>query len=151
MYINAYGERFTVCRHNRTDLHRCLPNESHIDCFVVNLDRSLTLTEIDVLANILADRRFQWIEVFGYMSEKIHDAIDRMAVANGRQQQVGDGSPMTTWDTADPTEEALAAYFTTGGQGDAVCKVILVIGTDEDASILSSALASLTVDDASKS
>lgn len=68
------------------------------------------------------------MEVFGKESESVHDAIDLASVRVGRQKDVGDGDPMTTWQEESSSAE-IASYIWTGGQGDSARKLLVLVGS----------------------
>ena len=68
------------------------------------------------------------MEVFGKESESVHDAIDLASVRVGRQKDVGDGDPMTTWQEESSSAE-IASYIWTSGQGDSARKLLVLVGS----------------------
>jgi hypothetical protein len=142
---NRYENHFVVIG-NVKDFYdfSCVDNEAGTyDCFVVNFDNALTQDIVLSIAGKLAKPCFQWIEIFGFHAELLHDTIDRAAVASGRQTKIGDGNPMTAWDDGRMELKDTLAYIMTGGQGSCDWKLLLVIGTEGQVQELFSALSTL--------
>jgi hypothetical protein len=74
-----------------------------------------------------------WVEIFGSRCEYLHDRIDVASVSIGRQEKVGDGSPMTAWHNHLSEIEDIVSYIRTGGQGSAGTKIVVVIGPEHSA------------------
>lgn len=132
MFTNRYGTHFVISRWPTDRVSEFLSEGHSYDCFVVNRHDHLTVEEIGVVAATLAKSRCNWIEIFGYGAERLHDAVDEAAVVIGRQSKVGDGDPMTTWNEELTADGEIAEYLWTGGQGDSDWKLLMVVG-DEDA------------------
>lgn len=93
------------------------------DCFIVNR-RGVAISDLQLVLSAIARRTRGWVEVFGIDAEAIHDAVDRASVELGRQKEVGEGDPMTTWDS-EMDEVELAKYVSMGGQGECALKVLV--------------------------
>lgn len=96
------------------------------DCFVVNFAEPPEDAGNALIAAIVRQVG-GWVEVFGDQAETIHDAIDSASVSLGRQAVVGEGSPMTTWQE-ETRESDIASYIWTGGQGESLRKVVVLVG-----------------------
>jgi hypothetical protein len=100
------------------------------DCFLINRSaRHLAVDSEIVMA--IAEHADGWVEVFGAVAEKIHDAVDEASVTIGRQKSVGDGVPMTSWAPI-ASDEELVAYISTGGQGTSALKLVVCLGESRD-------------------
>lgn len=99
------------------------------DCFIVNESRDF-LARNTLVVSAIAQRVHDWVEVFGVDAEAIHDAIDLASVDAGRQESVGDGSPMTSWNVMERVEDAVD-YLATGGQGISDLKLLVHFGGQE--------------------
>lgn len=126
-----YGNNIYVIRYTPDFYSICATDTGAtlFDCFVINLNESLTDIEMHDIAERLAGPCFEWIEIFGFKAEILHDMIDRAAVISGQQQNVGDGYPMTTWNDEAAILDDTLSYIATGGQGTCDWKILLVIGT----------------------
>ena len=105
---------------------------SEFDCFVI--DRlGGAVTGWQPIISAVAECVSGWVEVFGSEAEAIHDAIDQASVKLGRQQALGDGDPMTGWDSK-MNDAELAHYISTGGQGECSLKLVMYFakGQEED-------------------
>jgi hypothetical protein len=96
------------------------------DCFIVNRSNEFSGTNRRLMEAIVS-RAGEWIEVFGYAAEAIHDAIDAASVRIGRQSAIGEGDPMTAWDDT-LSDPEIASYVWAGGQGHGSSKVVIVVG-----------------------
>jgi hypothetical protein len=95
------------------------------DCFIVN--RMAGFASLDSsIVEIIASKVGEWVEVFGDSAEAIHDAIDAASARIGRQDAIGDGNPMTTWQN-DMSDSEIASYIRTGGQGSSPVRVLIII------------------------
>jgi len=119
-----------------------LPIEGEIhDCFVINRLKNSEMERVAELGKTLASQ-MDWIEVFGSNAEAIHDAIDNASVVAGVQEQVGAGSPMTAWYDDMQSDQEIAEYIRTGGQGYRTGKLVVLLGSDADLQSLKSAIES---------
>lgn len=104
------------------------------DVFVVTLDGKLLPNNLaDEIAIEIVSLPVDWVETFGPRCEYLHDRIDAASVLIGRQEKVGDGSPMTAWHNHLSDIEEIVSYLRTGGQGSAGIKIVLVIGAERSA------------------
>ena len=91
---------------------RCLADpawgEEQFDCYVLNLGGAIAGQDMQAIAREVTEARTDWVHTAGKGCELLHDAIDRMSVSIGRQAQVGEGSPMTSWDEEETTIEKMA-------------------------------------------
>jgi hypothetical protein len=121
-----------VCTAGRPDADvakTILSLKRDFDCFIVNESRDTLATNALVISAI-AQRVHDWVEVFGVDAEAIHDAIDLASVDAGRQQAVGDGNPMTSWNLMESVIDA-ADYMSTGGHGTSDLKLLVHFGSQE--------------------
>jgi len=96
---------------------------TEFDCFLIN--RSGGGTSSAELVTLAVARCVRgWVEIFGTDAEAIHDAVDQASVRIGRQTSIGDGDPMTAWNSV-MTDDELAKYIATGGQGDCGLKAVV--------------------------
>ena len=109
--------------------------EHGFDCFIVNRYGEATALE-ECLGRQIASRVETWVEVLGTNAEAIHDNIDSASVHIGRQAQVGDGEPMTAWHDDIFTDRDIAHYIMTGGLGAARSRLVVINGSEDDASSL---------------
>ena len=103
--------------------------QAEVDVFLVNYCNSFDGRNCDLIAAV-AGCNSGWVEVFGFNSEAIHDEIDRASVRAGRQQAVGDGVPMTSWND-DPIDIDFCR-IKDGGHGVADIKLLIVIGSSDE-------------------
>jgi hypothetical protein len=108
------------------------------DCFVVNYG-TLPSEPDNALVAAIARQVGGWVEVFGWQSEVIHDAIDAASVRLGRQAAAGDGDPMTTWQE-EARHSEIASYIWTGGQGESARKVAVILGSPAETWVMVQAL-----------
>ncbi len=103
------------------------------DCVVFLRGSTQTPAARTELSRELARANVDWVQVAGDGAEELHDAIDRASVFVGRQQFVGNGSPMTSWheeaQSAEDMAEVAALCF--GGQNHVL---VLVVGEERDLS-----------------
>ncbi len=107
------------------------------DAFVAILDpQYLQDMDKEYLATTLVAMNTDWIEILGISSERLHDQIDRSSVEAGRQAEVGEGSPMTAWyeDITKPND--IAEHIASGGQGGCSNKLVVLIGSPKNVSIV---------------
>jgi hypothetical protein len=71
----------------------------------------------------------------------LHDALDAASVSVGRQTHVGDGNPMTGWHTNVATPNEIIEYLKLGGLGSSEFKIVVVLGSDQDVSLVVNHLA----------
>jgi len=97
------------------------------DCFIVLGDREVDPEIARCLALEIASLNNDWVEVYGTHSEKLHDMIDEASVAIGRQEAVGDGSPMTAWHTEMVRLEEIAPFI----PGAQPVTLVVLVGQDD--------------------
>ncbi len=111
-----------------------LPNlpwgEEMFDAIVVVCDGAQIERVADELSEAVSRANTDWVQTTGLQAKWLHDLIDQTSVRVGRQQAVGDGSPMTSWheDAITVAEMCEVAIHCVGG-----CDHVLVIavGTRE--------------------
>jgi len=93
----------------------------------------LARAQCESFASQVVSYNVDWVQIAGCDSQLVHDLVDQAAVASGRQAQVGEGSPMTSWhdDALDPEAMAETAYNCLGSTSRVLC---LFIGDLPDAS-----------------
>jgi hypothetical protein len=127
---------------------RCAPNKNQLpwredpcDAFVVIRNPDLlTQRVIEQISAELTLMRTEWIETLGPKAELLHDCIDAASVSIGRQTKVGDGDPMTSWHKDLLNLSDVGDYLKLGGLGASNFKIIIVLGSDEDAFLLANYL-----------
>ena len=124
-----YAADLILCPWRVEELQTVIDSVLDYDCFLVNRDHAFDGSNSELIKQIAAHKS-DWIEVFGYNSEKIHDAIDNASVALKRQSEVGCGEPMTSWDDYE-SDHDFVEYLRTGGHGVSNTKLLIFIGTDE--------------------
>jgi hypothetical protein len=109
--------------------------DAQFDCVVFACDSARAFVVGPVLATELARANVDWIQVAGCGSEELHDQIDRASVSVGRQQAIGDGSPMTSWhkNALAPEQMADVAFHCFGG-----CEWVLVLVVGQRSDLLAS-------------
>ena len=100
----------------------------------------LSSDSVTILAKKLVAANTDWIDVLGPKSEWVHDQIDLASVRVGRQDAVGDGSPMTGWDEDIKACEEFAEDVSGGGPGGQGNKLICVLGDSNDFNLFVSEL-----------
>jgi hypothetical protein len=145
VFTNRYGTQLIVIRYIN-DFYGTYLKDNDVgdyDCFVLNRHDVLSQDTVLSIAKQLAQPRFEWIEVFGFNAELLHDMIDRAAVTIGRQSMIGNGNPMTAWNEERVELREILSYIVTGGQGACDWKVLLVIGTESQFQEVVSTLSTL--------
>lgn len=125
-----YEANLILCSHNIDELRTIIDSVVDYDCFLVNRDQTFDGSNSELIQEV-ASRKSDWIEVFGYHAEAIHDAIDNASVESRRQASVGFGVPMTSWNDFASTEDVVS-YLRTGGHGVSDTKLLIFIGTDNE-------------------
>jgi hypothetical protein len=97
------GRHYTVALYHAGCLEALPWGDEPFDCVVFLCDPDRVQAVRTTLSIEMARAKVDWVQVAGNGAKELHDAIDAASVAVGRQQAVGDGSPMTSWH-----EEALA-------------------------------------------
>jgi hypothetical protein len=100
------------------------------DCFIVNGRAGSLGSNHPLTISAIASQTIGWVEVLGVEAESIHDAVDLASVRAGREQEVGDGEPMTTWNST-VEEDEIADYVLAGGQGEHALKLVVHFGGQE--------------------
>ena len=108
------------------------------DCVVFLGDPGRAQAVRAELSAELTRANVDWVQAAGSGAEELHDAIDRASVAVGRQQAVGDGSPMTSWHEEALTGEAMADL---AAHCFGVCKRVLVLVVGHDSDLLAAVVA----------
>lgn len=130
-----------LCLHvNDRVAEEILALEFAFDCFLINRKNDFDGNK-SRLIELLAARTTDWIEVFGFNAETIHDAIDVASVRSMRQDAIGDGDPMTAWHDEITDDSDIASYVLTGGYGYCENKLLVVVGTNSDERVLLDAIA----------
>ena len=104
---------------------------SIFDSFVISRRSAYKHDAIAQIISSIANSKVDWVEVIGFNAEAIHDAVDRASVSAGRQKAVGEGVPMTAWDSDYHSDDEVAKYILTGGFGSHNKKLIFYLGTAE--------------------
>jgi hypothetical protein len=73
----------------------------------------------------------EWVATTGRDAEFIHDLVDEASVEAGRQERVGDGSPMTSWHDEATTLEQIADVAVPG-LGACAFVLCVVVGSPVD-------------------
>jgi hypothetical protein len=72
-----------------------------------------------------------WVQIAGRDAELVHDLVDQASVNQGRQKQIGEGKPMTSWHEEAITPEQMAEVACSCfGTADRV--LCVVIGSEAD-------------------
>jgi hypothetical protein len=109
---------------------RCWGNEL-FDCFVLNCLPEDNAAQIEAIAKEVAKTRTEWVHALGGAASALHDAVDKMSVSLGRQAEVGDGIPMTSWHEDLRTIDAMAGFVVSGGLGrNCDYAVAIVVGSE---------------------
>lgn len=125
-----YEADLILCPRTLEELATVIDSVVDYDCFFVNRDQAFDGSDCKLIHRI-ASQKSDWIEVFGYNAEQIHDAIDVASVASGRQPSVGFGVPMTSWNDYGCDQDVIE-YLQTGGHGASSTKLLIVFGTDDE-------------------
>ncbi len=126
----VYEADLILCPGNLDELWIVIDSVVDYDCFLVNRNQVFDGSNSELIRRIACEKS-DWIEVFGYNAEKIHDAIDHASVASVRQPSVGFGVPMTSWNDYE-CDQDLVEYLRTGGHGVSNTKLLIFIGSDEE-------------------
>jgi hypothetical protein len=129
----VYEANLILCSHNVEELRTIIDSVVDYDCFLVNRDQTYDGSNSELILEIAAQKS-DWVEVFGYNAEAIHDAIDNASVGSKRQAVVGSGVPMTSWNDYESTKDVVD-YIRTGGHGVSDTKLLIFVGTDEEKQI----------------
>lgn len=117
-------------RYDRATLGEFKKLDIEFDSYLINRDAAYHSAD-NPLIDMLAIRTYDWIEVFGFNCEEIHDQLDTASVRGGRQHKEGDGSPMTAWHDDMDTPEMLD-HVLTGGLSASETRIIILIGSQAD-------------------
>jgi len=90
------GRRYYCVRYSRGCLRAYPWRKSRFDAAIF-VNKSTADEEVEACIRELVAQNNDWIYTFGSDSKRWHDRIDEISVEEGRQKQVGDGSPMTAW------------------------------------------------------
>lgn len=126
----VYEADLILCPRTVEELATVIDSVVDYDCFLVNRDQAFDGSDCKMIQRI-ASQKSDWIEIFGYNAEKIHDAIDAASVACGRQPSAGFGVPMTSWNDYECDEDVIE-YLQTGGHGASSTKLLIFLGTDDE-------------------
>jgi hypothetical protein len=129
------GSTAYVLSRNIVPLSDRLPwRDEECDAVVAILEPEfLTDTLADELASSLVALNTDWVETLGKNAESLHDLIDRRSVVLGRQNEVGEGNPMTGWHEELGTSEEMADFIRLGGLGLTENKLVIVVGSERGA------------------
>ena len=75
--------------------------------------------------------RCDWVETFGHSCEQLHDLVDEKSVRIGIQQNVGDGKPMTAWQSKMHVPDEVAEWIVCGGHGYHDDAIVVIHGESE--------------------
>ncbi|MEA3192447.1 MAG: hypothetical protein QOD26_780 [Betaproteobacteria bacterium] len=128
----VYDAKVRFLRATASDAEDIVSVDKEFDCFLVNRLKDAALTQGRLLEAIA--RRANWVEIFGVDAEALHDAVDQAGVHLGRQVAIGEGYPMTAWYDDISDNSAIASYIATGGQGDSLHKIVVLIGSPSEES-----------------
>ena len=133
---------YVVAQGNVPEANQILSTTEEFDAFVITLDSELLSEELaDAIAARIVRLPVDWVETFGPRCEYLHDRIDAASVSIGRQEKVGDGSPMTAWHEHLSNIDDIVSYIRTGGQGTAETKIVVVIGREQSADTIARRIA----------
>jgi hypothetical protein len=133
------GRQFYACLYTLDCLANLPWGEDPFDCVVFLCDKQAWREDVSRLSRALASTNTDWIQVAGDDSEELHDAVDQASVDIGRQDAVGDGSPMTSWhdDARTPDQMAEVAELCFGAHERVL---VLVVGREHDLAVSVAAL-----------
>ena len=96
------------------------------DCVLISANHQKSRQLASGFANQIVGCNVDWVQTTGPDAEAIHDLVDEAAMRAGRQQSVGDGSPMTSWHEEAVTLERMAevAHYCQGGSDYVLCAVV---------------------------
>lgn len=95
--------------------------------FIVVLeDRKLASAERGALEQLVRSNS-DWVETCGHGAELLHDEVDEISVSIGRQEAIGDGSPMTAWHEDLVAVDGIVEYLALGGLGSNDSKLVCVV------------------------
>lgn len=131
-FTNNYAQKYIIAPRYIRGITQLIAHIGNFDCFVISRrSANIQQDEITQIISLIANSTVDWVEVIGFNAEAIHDAIDLASVGAGRQKAVGDGVPMTAWDSDYHADDAVAKYILTGGFGSYDKKLIFYFGTAE--------------------
>ncbi len=103
------------------------------DCSIVCLRPPTEENVIEEIARAVVTAKTDWVHTLGAQAEAIHDAVDLASVKTGRQANVGDGLPMTSWHDDITDVREMAKFVVSGGLGLNVdYHVVVVVGSEAD-------------------
>ena len=120
----------------------CFPwGDEPFDCTVLTFDASSLRDQSVALCEFLVNANTGWINTAGQAAQWLHDEIDVASVARGRQESVGDGSPMTAWDdeSSDPPQMVESALMLGDGNDNVL---VIIIGSDADHALVETTIRS---------
>ena len=125
------GRRYFAVLHGNGCFDTFPWGSESFDCTIFAYDQNVTEHATAKIAHDLVRANTDWIATTGANAEKMHDIIDQTSVKIGRQHQIGDGSPMTSWHTDAMDSQAMAEVATTM-PGISEVTLILIIGSKTD-------------------
>jgi hypothetical protein len=105
--------------------------DRRFDIFVAVLDPIVRIEQMRPVLERLVALNNDWIETLGPEAEALHDEIDQASVAVGRQNAIGDGSPMTAWHEESMGHDEMIEYISGGGHGGSEYKLVLLVGSQD--------------------
>jgi len=102
--------------------------DSKFDVFIPLLSSPIHFDSFRPILKSVLLKNCDWVETFGADSEEWHDRIDSLSVTIGRQQKVGDGSPMTAWHEELIAIDDCIEYILDGGHGYTYNKLVIPFG-----------------------
>ncbi|MGE0145639.1 MAG: hypothetical protein AB7T19_20305 [Planctomycetota bacterium] len=122
---------FWCCRYAGGELPSLPWADAVFDCIVIAGEEASAQHHGAPFADVIVRRRVDYVQTTGPRAEWLHDLIDEASVRNGRQDAVGDGSPMTTWhdDALSFPQICEVAECCFGSADDVLC---VVLGSEED-------------------
>jgi hypothetical protein len=128
--VDESNARIFVAKYRPSCLIDVPWSNSPFDCFLITGDNGNSRCHFQQVAIDVVSSCCVWVEVCGFASQELHDAIDQSSVSVGRQQRIGDGSPMTAWHDELTDLDSVAAWIAIDGLGSEAIKVALVLSDD---------------------
>jgi hypothetical protein len=124
---DSAGRSYFLAAGDTMQVHELPWGSAQFDSLVF-VDASVPESEVDRTLRQLVSANTGWIYTAGSRPEFWHDRVDLLSVEIGRQQQVGDGSPMTAWFD---DLQSLSEWDSSRSFGDSDYFLFVVVGSKE--------------------
>jgi hypothetical protein len=99
---------------------------AEFECIILACDDKIIQMVAENIALEVSSARTDWVYTTGTFAEWLHDLIDETRVRIGRQDKVGDGSPMTAWfnEALTVTQKVKIVFSAFSGCSDIVALIV---------------------------